>query len=94
MKGDVAFYSHLADIESTIEEGMFIKRGQKVGTVWVSGVPEIGYDDYHLHFPIMKNPYDKNLAGTYDYGEYMAWDWIWKDLSYNEVITLQNNTFE
>jgi len=33
----------------------------------------------------MKNPYDFLKAGTYDFGDYMAWDWLWKWKSYNEL---------
>lgn len=94
MKGDVGFYSHLSEVDPSIKEGMKIEKGQVVGTVWVTGVPEKWYDDYHLHFPIMQNPYNKDLAGTYDYGEIMAWDWLGMHKSHNELLEYQNTVFE
>ncbi len=94
MKGEVVFYSHLDFVEGDITEWSVVKRGQKVWKVWVSGVPEKGYDDYHLHFAVMKNPYNILRAGSYDFWDYMAWDWLWKWKTYNELIELRKDTFE
>ena len=66
MKGEVVFYSHLDIIPSDLSEGMFVSRGHNLGTTGVSGVPQDGYDDFHLHFAIMENPYIFENAGTYD----------------------------
>jgi len=83
-KWDVIFYSHLDEVSDEIEEGDMIERDTYIGTVWVSGVPEIWYDDYHLHFAIQKNPYDLNKVWSYTFDDYMRWDWSfkWKSASY------------
>ena len=94
MKGEVVFYSHLDSVPLNITEGMFVSRGEELGSMGVSGVPEKGYDDYHLHFAIMENPYNFQKAGTYDFGDYMSWDWLLRDLSYTDVIRAQKEIFE
>lgn len=94
MKGEVVFYSHLDTISSDISEGSLVTKGDNIGTTWVTGVPQDGYDDFHLHFAIMKNPYIFENAGTYDLGDYMAWDWLTKWMSHSEVIEAQKNIFE
>jgi len=94
MKWEVVFYSHLDFVEGDIVEGSVVQRGDIIWKMWVSWVPEEWYDDYHLHFAVMKNPYDFLKAGTYDFGDYMAWDWLWKWKSYNELVQLRKDTFE
>ncbi len=94
LKWDVVFYSHLDSVDGAIIEWDLVKRWQIIGKTGVTWVPEDGYDDYHLHFAIMVNPYDILRAGNYDFGEYMAWDWLGKWLSHSEVIQLKNDTFE
>lgn len=94
MKGEVVFYSHLNTISSTITEGTKIQRGEDIGTTGVTGVPQDGYEDYHLHFAVMNNPYIFENAWTYDLGDYMKWDWLTKDMSHAEVIAAQKNIFE
>jgi len=42
----------------------------------------------------MKNPYNIDEAGTYDFWDYMVWDWYGRYLSYEDTLTLQKNTFE
>ncbi|QFR39713.1 M23 family metallopeptidase [Candidatus Gracilibacteria bacterium 28_42_T64] len=93
-RGDVIFYSHLSNIFTGIEEGVLVKKGEPVGTVGVSGVPEKNYADYHLHFAIHKNPYNIARAGKYDIEDYMKWDWYYKGKDKNYIIEDQSNLFE
>lgn len=94
MKGDVVFYSHMTEIDANISEWVLVKKWQRVGTTGVTWVPEKWYDDYHLHFAVMKNPYTFEKAGTYNFWDYMAWDWITKGLNREETITIQKEIFE
>ena len=94
MKGEVVFYSHLSLIEGDLEEGEMVKKWDLLGKVWISWVPEEWYDDYHLHFAIMENPYNFLRAGTYDFWDYMAWDWLTRGEHYHEVIESQKTIFE
>lgn len=94
MKGDVVFYSHLNSIEEGISEGARVSRWDLLWKIGVTGVPEVGYDDYHLHFAVMKNPYIKGREWLYDFWDYMAWDWYARWLSQSETIEVQNTIFE
>lgn len=94
MKWDVVFYSHLDEIYDDIQEWMKIEKWHKIGRTGVTGVPEEGYDDYHLHFSVMKNPYTLKMWEKYDFGDYMQWDWYTKWMSHQEVITEQKKIFE
>lgn len=94
MKGDVVFYSHLDEVVADLKEWEYVTRGKILGKTGASGVPEAGYNDFHLHFAIMKNPYDFDVAWTYDFGNYMAWDWATKWMSRSEVIKAQKWIFE
>jgi len=94
LKWDVVFYSHLDIIDETIQEWILVKKWQKIGLTGVTWVPEDWYDDYHLHFEIYKNPYNILKAGTYDFGEYMLWNWLGKWMNNSQLIELTENTFE
>lgn len=94
LKWDVAFYSHLDSIGDDIVEGSLVKKWQITAYTWVSWVPEDGYDDYHLHFAVMQNPYNILKAGSYDFGEYMSWDWLGKWMNNTQLIQLTKDTFE
>ncbi len=94
MKGEVVFYSHLGSVNPELQQGMFVQRWDFIGTVWITGVPWENYEDYHLHFAIMKNPYNKDTAGTYDFITYMLWDWLTKGMSYEETLRKQKEIFE
>ncbi len=94
MKWDVIFYSHLNTIESSIEDWMIVKAGTVLWTVWITGVPDKNYNDYHLHFAMHKNPYDENRAWTYNILDYMKWDWMFKWESYEYIIKNQGNLFD
>ncbi|ATU05483.1 hypothetical protein BKN14_03465 [Candidatus Gracilibacteria bacterium HOT-871] len=94
MKGDVAFYAHLNQIFPEIKEGMFLKRGQAIGTIGVSGVPDDDYDDYHIHLAIQKNPLDTSKAGKYTFLDYMAWPWYFKGQTAKYVLEHQTEVFD
>lgn len=94
MKGEVVFYSHLDQVSADIQEGNFVKRGTFLGTVWVSGVPQADYSDYHLHFPIMKNPYNNMQAGSYDFWDYILWDWLAKGMNKEKTIQKTREVFQ
>jgi murein DD-endopeptidase MepM/ murein hydrolase activator NlpD len=93
-KGDVVFYSHLNDIYSHIEEWMLVKRWELLGTIWKTGVPWKNYTDYHLHFAVQKNPYNKHMVGKYDFEDYMKWDWYFRGQSSSEILKYQDEVFE
>lgn len=93
-KWDVVFYSHLRDIFPNIEEWVMVRKWQKIGTIGISGVPDKNYTDYHLHFPIHKNPYNTQKAWKYDYDDYMRWPWYFQWKSLNDVLRLQYQVFE
>ncbi|RKW24966.1 M23 family metallopeptidase [Candidatus Gracilibacteria bacterium] len=94
MKGDVAFYSHLEEIFPEIKEGMILKRGQPVGTVGATGVPEEGYSDFHLHLSLQSNPLDTARAGTYTYLDIMGWPWSFKGQSASYTLEHYHDIFE
>lgn len=94
LKWEVVFYSHLESVDQNIRQGMLVKKSTPFGKMWVTGVPEVGYDDYHLHFSIMENPHDILRAGTYSFMDYMSWDWLTRWKTYNQVVQEQNNIFE
>ncbi len=93
-KWDVVFYSHLWKVNSLIEEWIKVKAWTPLGNVGISWVPDKSYTDYHLHFPIQKNPYDKSRVGTYDIVDYMKWDWMFKWESYEYILEHQWEVFE
>lgn len=92
-KWDVIFYSHLNLIYKNITEWTFVKAWENIWTIWRTGVPDRNYTDYHLHFPIMKNPHLLKKIEKYSYEDIMAWDWYLKWLSADEVIKEQKNIF-
>lgn len=36
MKGEVIFYSHLEEVDSSIQEGMLIKKNDPIGTIGIT----------------------------------------------------------
>jgi len=93
-KGEVIFYSHLDMVAENISEGDFITRGDRIGTMGITWVPEKWYDDYHLHFEVQVNPYNSRKAGTYDFLDYMKWDWKFKGESFEYILKNQGEVFE
>jgi len=92
-KWDVMFYSHLNLIYENIKEWVYIKAWENIWTVWKTWVPDRDYNNFHLHFPIQKNPYDIKKINKYSYEDIMKWDWYLKWLSPDEVIKQQNDIF-
>ncbi len=92
-KWDVIFYSHLDTIPESIKEWIIVPVGTTLWTIWVTGVPDKDYKNYHLHFPIQKNPYIHDKAWTYSMEDYMNWDWYLKWLNPTEVIAWQDDVF-
>ncbi|MDP2089992.1 MAG: M23 family metallopeptidase [Candidatus Gracilibacteria bacterium] len=94
MKGDVIMYSHLNELVSNIQVGEVVKKGQPLGTIGISGVPDEKYTDYHLHFEVHRNPFNLKKGESYDFDDYMRWDWLFKGKSYEYILENQLNYFE
>lgn len=92
MKGDIVFYSHLQDVDVAFWDILDV--WDPVGTIGASWVPDSNYTDYHLHFPIHKNPYIRERAGSYSYDEVMRWDWYFKWKSTDYIRVHQNEVFK
>ncbi len=92
-KWDVIFYSHLTKIYEWIEEWTLVSVGTQIGTIGKTWVPDKNYTNYHLHFPIQKNPYDLTKVWKYSLEDYMWWSWYLKDLDATSVINGQNDIF-
>jgi len=92
-KWDVIFYSHLTIIYDNIKEWTFIKAWDNIWTIWKTWVPDKDYTNFHLHFPIMKNPYILNKVWKYSYEDIMAWDWYLKWETPDDIIIKQKNIF-
>jgi len=90
MKWDVIFYWHLDKIYDDINVWTLIKKWVWLGTVWISWVPDKAYKDYHLHFELRKNDYNKN-PNIYDY---MSRDWYFKWEKSDYIIKNQYKIFE
>jgi hypothetical protein len=94
MKWDVVFYSHLNEIFTNIEVWEVVKKWQPIWTIWITGVPDKNYKDFHIHFPIQVNPHEKKMVWKYDIDDYLKWDWLFKDKSINEILKEQYSIFE
>ncbi|MFK7779528.1 MAG: M23 family metallopeptidase [Candidatus Gracilibacteria bacterium] len=92
--GDVVMYSHLNDIFSNIEIGESIRKGQPLGTIGITGVPDKNYTDFHLHFVVHKNPFITEKVGSYDIDDYMKWDWAFKGETTAYIIENQGKYFQ
>jgi hypothetical protein len=89
---DVVFYAHLRNIPKNLKVGQIVEPWTIFGEIWISWVPDRHYKDYHLHFAIMKNPFDNKKK--HSFLDYMKWDWYfkWKSLEY--VLENQKNIFK
>jgi len=94
MKWDVVFYSHLNEVFTNIKVWEVIKKGQPLWTIWITGVPDKNYNDYHLHFSIQVNPFMKKMIWKNDIDDYMGWDWLFKNKSNEYILKNWNNIFE
>lgn len=93
-KWDVIFYWHLNEVNKNISEWQVVKRWQSLGTVGISGVPDLNYTDFHLHFELRQNPYNHQKAGKYTFEEYMDWDWYFKWKNSQYIIQNQYTIFQ
>lgn len=93
-KWDVIFYSHLSEINESLKVWDIVNRGTYLWKIWITWIPDRNYTNYHLHFPIHKNPYNKSKVWKYEYLDYMKWDWYfkWKSLEY--IRKNQKNIFK
>ena len=91
---DIVLYAHLDDIYAHIAEWSVVRKWEPIGTIWITGVPDKNYDDYHLHFSIHKNPHNDAMAGKYTLEDYLSWDWYYKWASKEEVYYGQSELFE
>ena len=94
MKWDVIFYSHLDTIYDNIKEDMLITEGTDIWTIWKTWVPDRDYTNFHLHFPIQKNPYVTQKAWKYSLEDIMDWDWYLKGLDPTSVVNGQEDIFK
>jgi len=92
-KWDVIFYSHLSKIYEGIKEWNYIESWFDIWEIWKSWVPDKNYTNFHLHFPIMKNPYDDDNIRKYSYTDIMDWDWYLKWLEAEDVLIQQKDIF-
>ncbi len=92
-KWDVIFYSHLTEIFDNIKEWSLISRWVDIGTIGKTWVPDKNYTNYHLHFPIQKNPYTSKKAWKYSLEDIMDWDWYLKWLDATSVVNGQKDIF-
>ena len=93
-KWDVIFYSHLTEIYDNIVEWAIISEWTDIGTIGKSWVPDKNYTNYHLHFPIQKNPYTPKKAWKYSLEDIMDWDWYLKWLDATWVVNGQIDIFK
>jgi len=93
-KWDVIFYSHLTDIYDNIKEWIILSKWSDIGTIGKSWVPDKNYKNYHLHFPIQRNPYTPKKAWKYSLEDIMGWDWYLKWLDATAVVNGQKNIFK
>jgi murein DD-endopeptidase MepM/ murein hydrolase activator NlpD len=75
MDGNITFYSHLSEIAPNIKIGSHVKRGEYMGKIGTSGVPEKNYKNIHLHFEIQENPFRENMKNP-SYLDIMRWNYL------------------
>ncbi len=92
-KWDVIFYSHLTEIYDNIYEWAFVNSWEYLWTIGSTWVPDREYTNFHLHFPIMKNPHNPKKVWKYSYEDIMGWDWYLKWQTPDEVIKNQKEIF-
>lgn len=94
MSWDVVMYSHLTDIFSNIKVWEFIRKWEPIWTIWITGVPDRNYTDYHLHFTVHRNPFNLWKNEEYDLDDYMEWDWLFKWKTHTYILNNWKNYFE
>ncbi len=86
---NVVIYSHLWNIYN-LKEWQIVSRWYLLWEVDKSWVPDKEYKDYHLHFEIQKNPHS---GSEYTKEDIMQWGFLWKDESFENIISLQTKLF-
>lgn len=89
--GNVTFYSHLSQIAPDVTEGAFVKAGEILGNVGITGVPDRNFGRPHLHFEIQVNPHDG--SDSKDPLSVMRWNWLAKGMKKAEVLELSDTAF-
>lgn len=74
--GNVTFYSHLSQIAPDVVEGKYVRAGEILGNVGITGVPDRNFGRPHLHFEIQVNPRDGSDSQTPL--SVMRWPWLGK----------------
>lgn len=94
MKWDLVFYSHLDEVYDDIKVWNYVYRWTAIWRVWITGVPDKNYSDYHLHFEVRRNPYNPKMAWKYSLDDYMKWDWYFKWQTADYIKENQYNIFD
>jgi len=94
LKWDVVIYAHLDSIGEDVREWDIVKRGQKLGKTGITGVPDVNYRDYHLHFEVRKNPRLPKKEGRYTIRDMMEWEWYFFGDDLQTVLQKQYSIFE
>lgn len=93
MSWDVVMYSHLNEIFSNIKVWEIVRKWQPLWTIWITGVPDKNYKDFHLHFVVHVNPFNLSKGESYDIYDYMKWDWLFKWESKDYILKNQGKYF-
>lgn len=94
MKWDVAFYSHLSEINPELKIWDIVKKENFIWKTWITWIPDKNYKDYHLHIELRKNPYNYKKAWNYTKLDYMWWDWYYSTLNVKQLLQNQYNIFQ
>lgn len=92
-QGHVWMYNHLGGVADGLAEGDFVTRGQILGVIGVSGVPDKDYVASHLDLSFAQNPHDAARAGTWTPLEIMMWPWWGKGMGYRWVMENEGGIF-
>ena len=84
--GDLWMYNHLGRASEGLAEGTFVARGQELGAIGISGVPDKDYGDVHLDVSLSPNPRDAGRAGTWTLLDMMEWPWWGKGMGRGWVV--------
>lgn len=91
---DLVMYSHLNDVFTNLKAWEIVEKWQPLWTIWITGVPDKNYTDYHLHFVVHKNPFTVWKVWAYDIDDYMKWDWAFKWETSAYILENQEKYFE
>ena len=91
--GHVAIYAHLSNIPANIAVWKVVSRGEIVGHVGDSAVPDKKYL-YHLHFELAINPLDDKKAGQNTFSDVLLWPFWGKGKSADWIRANDDKLFE